>query len=46
VESVLDVSLAELSQPGSEQQLFGLRQNFFHLIPAEGTHGVTLDVSE
>lgn len=46
VGSVFVVSLAEASQLGSEQQLFDLRQNFFHLIPAEGTQGVALDVAE
>jgi hypothetical protein len=41
------------ASPGSEavglrisKQLSDFRQNFFHLIPAEGTHGVTLDVAE
>lgn len=43
---VLGVSLGELSQLGSEKQLFDLNQNFFHLIPAEGTHGMALDVAE
>ena len=42
----LGVSLAELSQLGSEQQLFDISQNLFHLIPAEGTHGMALDVAE
>jgi hypothetical protein len=28
------------------RELFDLRQNLFHLVPAEGTHGKALDVAK